>query len=58
MTNSNEYYSAPELHPGTLADGEIEQSDFVSNHVDLEVHTPGKQAEIFDLLTRAIREFE
>lgn len=41
-----------------LADGEIEQSDFVSNHVNLEVHTPGKQAEFFDLLTRAIREFE
>ncbi len=41
-----------------LADGDIEQSDFVSNHVDLEVHTPGKQAEFFDLLTRAIREFD
>jgi DNA-binding HxlR family transcriptional regulator len=41
-----------------LADGKIEQSDFVSNHVDLEVHTPGKQAEFFDLLTRAIREFD
>lgn len=41
-----------------LADGEIEQSDFVSNHVDLEVHTPGKQAEFIDLLSRAIREFE
>ena len=41
-----------------LADGEIDQNDFVSNHVDLEVHTPGKQAEFFDLLTRAIREFD
>ena len=41
-----------------LADGDIEQSDFVSNHVDLEVHTPGKQAEFIDLLTRAIREFD
>jgi len=41
-----------------LADGEIEQSDFVSNHVALEVHTPGKQAEFIDLLTRAIQEFD
>lgn len=40
-----------------LADGDIEQSDFVSNHVDLELHTPGKQVEFIDLLTRAIREF-
>lgn len=41
-----------------LAGGEIEQSDFVSNHVDLEVHTPGKQAKFIDLLTHAIREFD
>ena len=41
-----------------LADGEIEQSQFVSNHVALEVFTPGKEAEFFDLLTRAIREFD
>ena len=41
-----------------LADGEIEQNDFVSNHVDLDVLTPGKETEFFDLLTRAIREFE
>ncbi len=41
-----------------LADGEIQQSDFLSNHMDLEVHTPGKQAELMDLLTRAIHEFD
>jgi DNA-binding HxlR family transcriptional regulator len=41
-----------------LADGEIDQSQFVSNHVALEVLTPGKEAEFFDLLTRAIREFD
>ena len=41
-----------------LADGEIDQSQFVSNHVALEVLTPGKEVEFFDLLTRAIREFD
>ena len=41
-----------------LADGEIEQGEFVSNHVALEVFTPGKEAEFFDLLTRAMREFD
>ncbi len=41
-----------------LADGDIEQSQFVSNHVKLEVFTPGKEAEFFDLLSRAIREFD
>ena len=41
-----------------LADGEIEQTQFVSDHVALEVLTPGKETEFFDLLTRAIREFE
>lgn len=41
-----------------LADGEINQSQFVSNHVALEVLTPGKEAEFFDLLTRAILEFD
>lgn len=41
-----------------FADGEIEQSEFVSNHVALEVFTPGKEAEFFDLLTRAMREFD
>ena len=41
-----------------LADGEIEQSQFVSKHVALKVLTPGKEAEFFDLLTRAIREFD
>ena len=41
-----------------LADGDIEQSQFVSDHVALEVLTPGKEAEFFDLLTRAIQEFD
>ena len=41
-----------------LADGEIAQDEFVSNHVALEVITPGKETEFFDLLTRAIREFD
>ena len=41
-----------------LADGEIDQSDFVSNHMTLEVHTPGKQAEFIDLLAQAIQEFD
>jgi DNA-binding HxlR family transcriptional regulator len=41
-----------------LADGEIEQGEFVSNHVALEVFTPGKETEFFDLLTSAIREFD
>ena len=41
-----------------LADGDIEQSQFVSDHVALEVLTPGKETEFFDLLTRAIQEFE
>lgn len=41
-----------------LADGEIELGQFVSNHVAMEVYTPGKEAEFFDLLTRAIREFD
>lgn len=41
-----------------LADGEIAKDEFVSNHVTLEVVTPGKESEFFDLLTRAIREFE
>jgi len=41
-----------------LADGEIEQSQFVSNHVALDVNTPGKETEFFDLLTRAIQQFD
>ncbi len=41
-----------------LADGDIAQDEFVSNHVALEVITPGKENEFFDLLTRAIREFD
>ena len=40
-----------------LADGEMEQSKFLSDHVDLEVLTPAKQAEFFDLLSRGIKEF-
>ncbi len=41
-----------------LADGDIAQDEFISNHVALEVITPGKETEFFDLLTRAIREFD
>jgi DNA-binding HxlR family transcriptional regulator len=41
-----------------LADGEMAQGEFVSNHVALEVKTPGKETEFFDLLTRAIQEFD
>lgn len=41
-----------------LADGDMAQDEFVSNHVALEVITPGKEIEFFDLLTRAIREFD
>ena len=41
-----------------LADGDIGLDQFVSNHVALDVITPGKENEFFDLMTRAIREFE
>ena len=41
-----------------MADGEIEQSAFFSDHVELEVFTPGKETEFFDLLSRSIREFD
>ena len=41
-----------------LADGDMAQSEFVSNHVALQVKTPGKEKEFFDLLTRAIRQFD
>ena len=41
-----------------LADGDIEQGEFVSNHVALEVFTSGKEKEFFDLLSRATLEFE
>jgi DNA-binding HxlR family transcriptional regulator len=41
-----------------LADGDMVRDEFVSNHVALEVITPGKEKEFFDLLTRAIREFD
>ncbi|MEX0345634.1 MAG: winged helix-turn-helix transcriptional regulator [Rhizobiaceae bacterium] len=41
-----------------LADGEIGQSQFIENHVALEVLTPGKEVEFLDLLSSAIREFE
>jgi len=40
-----------------LADGHITRDEFVSNHVALEVMTPGKENEFFDLLTRGIKEF-
>jgi len=41
-----------------LADGDMARGEFVSNHVALEVITPGKENELFDLLTRAIGEFD
>lgn len=41
-----------------LADGDMEKSQFLSDHVELQVLTPGKEAEFFDLLSRAIREFD
>jgi DNA-binding HxlR family transcriptional regulator len=40
-----------------MADGNIARDEFVANHVALDVMTPGKEAEFFDLLTRATREF-
>ena len=41
-----------------MADGEIEQNQFFSDHVTLEVRTPGKETEFFDLLSRSMREFD
>jgi len=41
-----------------LADGDMAQSEFVSNHVTLDIITPGKEKEFFDLLSRAIRQFD
>lgn len=41
-----------------LADGDIARDDFVANHVAVGVATPGKEIEFFDLLARAIQEFD
>jgi DNA-binding HxlR family transcriptional regulator len=41
-----------------LADGDLLQAEFLANHVTLEVKTPGKEKEFFDLLSRAIRQFD
>ncbi|MGR3291818.1 MAG: winged helix-turn-helix transcriptional regulator [Paracoccaceae bacterium] len=41
-----------------MADGDMAQSEFVAIHVTLDVITPGKEKEFFDLLSRAIREFD
>jgi DNA-binding HxlR family transcriptional regulator len=41
-----------------LADGDIARGEFISNHVKLEVITPGKEKEFFDLLARAIQQFD
>ena len=41
-----------------LADGHMQQDDFLANHVALEVKTHGKEKEFFDLLSRAIRQFD
>jgi len=40
-----------------LADGDMAREEFIAKHVALEVITPGKEREFFDLLTRAIAEF-
>jgi DNA-binding HxlR family transcriptional regulator len=40
-----------------MADGNMARDEFVSKHVALEVMTPGKEKELFDLLARAIQEF-
>jgi hypothetical protein len=36
----------------------MDQEQFMSGHVDIEVLTAGKDVEFFDLLSRGIREFE
>jgi len=41
-----------------VADGAITPNEFTSNHVTLDVITPGKETEFFDLLARAIQEFD
>ncbi len=41
-----------------LADGDMARDEFVSRHVALEVITPGKEKELFDLLARAIQQFD
>ena len=41
-----------------LADGDLAQNEFISNHVTLDIITPGKEEEFFDLLSRAIRQFD
>ena len=41
-----------------LADGDMAQSEFIANHVTLDVITAGKEKEFFDLLSRAIRQFD
>ncbi|MBL4873357.1 MAG: helix-turn-helix transcriptional regulator [Rhodobacteraceae bacterium] len=41
-----------------LADGDMTRGEFVSKHVALEVLTPGKEKEFFDLLARATGEFD
>jgi DNA-binding HxlR family transcriptional regulator len=40
-----------------LADGDMARDQFVANHVGIEVLTPGKEIEFFDLLARATLEF-
>lgn len=41
-----------------LADGDMTRDDFISNHAALDIMTPGKENEFFDLLSRAIRQFD
>ncbi len=41
-----------------LADGDMAQEEFISNHVTLEIIAPGKEEEFFDLLSGAIHKFD
>jgi DNA-binding HxlR family transcriptional regulator len=41
-----------------LADGDMRRDDFVANHVTLDVMTRGKETEFFDLLSRAVQQFD
>ncbi len=40
-----------------VADGAMDPQQFLSNHVDMQVMTPGKEEEFLDLFSRAIQEF-
>ena len=42
----------------SMADGDLAQSEFVSDHVTLAINTRGKEKEFFDLLSRAVQAFD